>query len=162
MAVDPQKLIKLKDFLRKKYTNQAEAEELLKKQEERIKIVAGSAEKIWVDFWCSRCQLDFNEIGKKVVYYPNSWHNEIRAVYVSRCPKCREWRERRITDKLNDPYYRQSKMIKVQARMHRIDMLQPNEPGFRTYYKNPYADYENTINEQEKANYKKPINPKYR
>jgi len=99
-------------------------------------------------FWCKDCQLDFTARAlKRVISY------QLRAVYEVRCPQCQKMLERRITDKLSDPYWNQSRFVALQRQKERIAMLQPNETGFRTYYGDPYAKQNKEREERERKEY---------
>lgn len=64
--------------------------------------------------------------------------NRPYAFYRASCPNCLEDCIRRITDKHLDPYYTDSPSLKKERYEHRIDLLQPGEPGFETYYGTKY------------------------
>lgn len=98
---------------------------------DRWKMIREAYQTTRLGFWCDKCRKDFEGVAhKRVIEWGNMppW-----AFYIGFCPQGHEAR-RRITDKQNDPYYRNSEMIRRQ----RIDMadamLTPDNPRFRVVY----------------------------
>lgn len=90
---------------------------------------------IKTDFYCDHCKRDFSGIGNKEVRVPSQgvWF----AYYVSICP-CKKHAIRYITDKLLDPYWYKSKVIKIQQGQYADEMLQPWQPRFKQIYPEQY------------------------
>jgi hypothetical protein len=72
---------------------------------------------------------------------------------------CCKGLRRRITDKLFDPYYNQSEVVKLQRRQaeENGDLLQPGDYGFITKYGDPNKKHYEQMEQAERANFKKKI-----
>lgn len=102
---------------------------------ERRDEILGAPMYIHTDFWCNTCKRDFTSTGYKEVRVPNQgvWF----AYYVGICP-CGAHALRYITDKLLDPYWYKSKVIKTQQGQYADEMLQPWQPRFKQIYPEQY------------------------
>ena len=82
------------------------------------------------DFFCERCDRDFEAIGFKgtITCYP-----EHIAFYEAKCPKG-HWTRRRITDQQNDPYFCKSKVLARERAEMGDALLQPDDPRFDSVY----------------------------
>jgi hypothetical protein len=87
------------------------------------------------DFYCDNCDDDFKAIGIKIELSVYSF-----AYYRTQCPNCKKDCQRFIVDIEQDPYFYKSKMLRVERRKHYIDMLQPGDEGFETYYGKKYRE----------------------
>ncbi|HDY66826.1 hypothetical protein LCGC14_2818690 [marine sediment metagenome] len=79
-----------------------------------------------VDFYCKNCELDQTLSAARCRNGSVKW-------FRARCG-CGKKLIRRITDKSNDPYYYESRNVKMDREKHRRDLIQPGQEGFRTYY----------------------------
>ena len=108
------------------------------------------------DFFCLPCKIDFHALGIKVVTGPSeAWNRPLRAVYRAKCPNCREECERRITDRLRDPYYEQSPIVQKMRSEHERDLIQPGDPRFNRLYGDPRKGFYVAQEEEERRNYSK-------
>lgn len=92
---------------------------------------------VQTQFWCDYCEKDFNTTGHKEVRTPSNgtvWF----AYYVGICP-CGRHGLRYITDRLLDPYFYKSDVVRVQQGQYADEMLQPTQPRFRQLYPQQYA-----------------------
>ncbi len=156
------------DKLTKRVENlydQREVDELRNERDQaRLKIINDATDITKTDFWCNE-HGDTSGMAYKIVfkdrdlglcaYYEsfgrNFWPNEITAC----CKRLR----RRITDKQNDPYFRDSAMIQKQAREARDKgwLLQPGQDGFNTKYGDPNKKKYEQMEREDKANWTKKI-----
>lgn len=88
------------------------------------------------EFFCLSCHRDFEGTGVKQVRVPKGsvWF----AYYVGICV-CGKHAIRRITDKLSDPYFYQSKTIRAQQSRYADAMLSPHHPRFKQFYPQQYS-----------------------
>lgn len=146
MSVDPKKLKKRVEDRREARARDMEAE---RHRTERLKIINAAYDHTPMQFWCDECRKDYDTTGHKVVQAANKYHED-RAYYVGICPVGHR-NIRRITDKLGDPYYYKSEMIRRQ----RIDladaMLQPHDPRFRQVYPAQWRKMEEEREAREQA-----------
>lgn len=91
---------------------------------------------VQTEFWCESCFKDFEARGVKIVQYPKG--SVPFAYYAGMCP-CGTFARRRITDKLGDPYFYKSQVIKRQQAQFADDMLPPTHPRFKLLYPMQYA-----------------------
>lgn len=90
-------------------------------------------------FWCDTCKRDTTGPGFKEIRWPKNgiWF----AFYRGFCLKGHAL-VRRITDKLGDPYFYKSKLVRVQQSKHADDFLTPDDPRFKDVYPTQWADYQ--------------------
>lgn len=90
-----------------------------------------------MSFWCDKCARDCAGPGYKEVRVPKGsmWF----AFYRGFCPKGHHVL-RRITDKLDDPYFYKSVFVRREQAMHADDFLTPNDVRFREVYPQAWAD----------------------
>lgn len=102
---------------------------------ERRDEILGAPMYVQTDFWCDYCEKDFSTTGHKEVRVPPQgvWF----AYYVGICP-CGKFAVRYITDKLLDPYFYKSLVLKIQQGQYADEMLQPWQPRFRQVYPEQY------------------------
>lgn len=87
------------------------------------------------DFWCTTCKKDFSGIAFKQVssirsMLPTAW-------FVGKCPEGHR-AIRRITDRLTDPYYDLSLMVRRQRAEMADAFLDPSDPRFKELYPEAY------------------------
>lgn len=92
------------------------------------KDIASFKEYETLDFFCNHCQLDFIARSRKEV---DSWDN---IAYYKTKHRCGNWCLRRITDRLRDHYFFQSKKIAYDRVINANEMLQPFQSGFNMLY----------------------------
>lgn len=97
---------------------------------DHISAIREAAEYTRTGFFCVTCDKDFDSDGWKQVRYSGVWPV---AWYAGMCPSGHV-AMRRITDKLTDPYYYQSKMIQRQRHEMADDLLTPDDPRFKIVY----------------------------
>ncbi len=134
-------------------------EDLQKRQEEREKLIRESPQWTKTDFYCGICREDILGCSAfKVIQ--SDWSNpNQRIAYYESFKACHKGLRRRITDKQQDPYYRDSQMLKEQ-RLEAIakgDLLQPYDYGFTTKYGNPNKKKWDKLEQEERANFSKKI-----
>jgi len=97
----------------------------------RDREIAKHSEFSVMDFWCRKCRKERTGLGEKVVV---TWNGEKSAWYQSwgLCHRLR----RHITDKLDDPYWKESPKLKKERATYFKDMLQPGQEGFDLLYSN--------------------------
>ena len=81
------------------------------------------------NFWCDRCELDFEAPGYRTGYSLQGgaeW-------FVGFDPRGHK-AIRYITEKHLDPYFRKSRNLKEQRVHYRKDLLQPGQRGFKQTY----------------------------
>ena len=88
-----------------------------------------------VSFFCKKCNLDQNlQAHKETVMDVEFWK--------ARCTKCGNFLVRYITHMSYDPYYWESRKLKVERYNNRKDFIQPDQEGFQTYYKESWLKNE--------------------
>lgn len=93
-----------------------------------------------LEFWCRTCKRDFVGFGfKQVRVMPLKDRTRI-AFYYGHCPQLHRC-IRRITDKLADPYYRESFIVLRQAIDFADDLMTPNDPRFALRYPKEYERF---------------------
>lgn len=117
----------------------------------RENLVVTLPKSITTEFWCSACQKDFNRQALKVT---QSWTGVVTAFFQTKC-ECGRYCRRQITDKTSDPYYRQSKLLRMSTLKMEIDLLQPSDPRFKLYYGDPYQKYNDNLEIQEREAYER-------
>ncbi len=102
---------------------------------ERRNDIAAAPTYVQTDFWCDTCHRDFSTTGHKEIRVPKVgvWF----AYYVGICP-CGAHGIRYITDRLRDPYWYKSKIIKIQQGIYADAILQPWQPRFKQLYPEQY------------------------
>lgn len=108
--------------------------ERIKALEEREILIKEAQNVILTDWYCSKCQKDFKQIGIK--YVEQDWSNPSQqlAVYKTKCLKG-HWCVRWITDRFNDPYWFRSKWVANDRAKHFNDTLQSFQTGYNLLYK---------------------------
>ena len=96
-----------------------------------------------VSFYCKNCKLDQNLEAEKV-------NNSLAEFFRARCGKCGNRLVRYISEKHLDPYYRESRKIKVERGRFANDLIQPGEAGFKMFYKKQYDELEEKKEKYEK------------
>lgn len=133
-----QKIIKK---LQKRYDEAVERRILKEIQDkplqDRIKTIFGAKKFIQMDFWCDDCKRDCSGTGYRQVYTqrlkaPTAW-------YTGFCPYNHKM-IRRITDKLSDPYYELSYMVRRQRYDLADDMMTPDNPLFKDRYPDQWKE----------------------
>lgn len=135
-------------YLKDKYAEKEADEEAQKKREERWKEINAAPATAPTDFFCSR-HGDFKAVGGKIIAGPPS---DPIAYYVPiKSIKAMFYRDNRlaracsakryITDRRFDPYFRESEMLHKQRIDQWKDLLQPDDPRFRSIYGDPYKSY---------------------
>ena len=122
--------------------DEARAKRLKKEEEERpikeqIDAIIEAPRFSTIDFWCNKCKKDcsgtaYRQIRTLPHRLPIAW-------YMGFCPKGHKL-IRRITDKLCDPYYFQSIMIKRQRMEYADLLLTPDNPKFKEIYPEQYKE----------------------
>ena len=101
-----------------------------KAHRERLAEVDSPPQYAMQGFWCTECRRDFEAIGMKQVRsrdtFPIAWYGAL-------CPSG-HLAIRRITDKINDPYYRDSLDMRRQQAEHADDFMLPSDPRFKYKY----------------------------
>ena len=106
--------------------------------------------KVEVSFFCKKCSLDQNLLA--FINF-NGYGNWFQA----KCGKCNCKLIRYITEKEKDPYYRLSKNVIINRDKYKKDLIQPNDYGFKTYYKEQYDKMEKAEEEYQKKIIKEKI-----
>lgn len=102
-----------------------------KVRKDRLKDINDAKTYSLLGFWCDQCCKDFEAIGLKQT---RSMETDMPiAFYGALCPKG-HLAVRRITDKLNDPYFWQSENIRRSRAEHEDDFLTPDDPRFQYVY----------------------------
>ena len=96
-----------------------------------------------ISFWCKKCELDLDLEAEKQ-------NNSYAEWFMARCPKCGVKLLRYITEKHKDPYYHESKRVKIQSRQYAKDLIQPGQDGFKLYYKKEWDKMEQAKEDYEK------------
>ena len=104
-----------------------------------------------ISFWCKNCELDQDLEG-----YVNKVMGD--EYFVADCKKCGKRVVRFISNKRADPYFHQSKRVRIQKEMFARDMIQPGQDGFQLYYKKEWVKIEKAREEYEKKEQMKRIN----
>ncbi len=86
-----------------------------------------------VDFWCHKCKKDFKGVAQKQEEVDWSNVNQTIAFYKTKCFKG-HWCIRLITDKNQDPFWRQSRFVRKDRENHTLELLQPFEEGYHLLY----------------------------
>ena len=96
-----------------------------------------------VSFYCKECKLDQDN---------QSWkeNNSYGEWFASKCKKCGKKLIRYITEKNKDPYHYQSRNAIINRQKFAKDLLQPNDYGFKTYYKQEYEKIQKAKEDFEK------------
>lgn len=86
-----------------------------------------------LDFWCRACKKDFKGVAIKQVETDWSCPTQSIAFYKTKCFEG-HWCIRHITDKFNDPYWMNSKLVSLDRGNHYADIIQPFETGYSMLY----------------------------
>lgn len=131
------------ESLKKRLEERSEERELYeeekKKQGARWKEIDEAKEYKLTEFWCDECNEDFIQMGCKATI---TAYEEPVAKYEAKCPYCGGKVMRFITDIHSDPYWQKSKKVKADRINNEIDLIQPNDPRFRYYYPQRWAEME--------------------
>lgn len=114
---------------------------------ERKALIAEAPSIALTDFWCGTCLKDFEAKGQKQVRDTSGWPV---AFYAAHCP-IGHVAIRRITDKLNDPYFYQSQFMRIQQVDHADDFITPDNPRFAVLYPIQWARLEDDRKKREAA-----------
>jgi len=102
----------------------------------RMSDITSARESTRTSFFCETCDADFDGMGYKQVRWPKGtlWF----AYYLGFCPK-RHPCVRRITDRLSDPYFYKSYVVRKQQAKHGDEFLPHWHPRFKVVYPEAYA-----------------------
>lgn len=111
-------------------------QKLVRWLEEREKEIKIAKERVMTSFFCDTCDADWDGVGFKQIRVPKGsmWF----AYYIGYCPAGHPC-VRRITDKLNDPYFYRSYILKKEQAKHADDFLPHWHPRFKLVYPEAYA-----------------------
>lgn len=84
-------------------------------------------------FYCKVCKQDY--FPKRVVKVEQNDWNTGGTFRFWRSKHCGTWNVRLITQKLHDKFFIKSPSVCRDRRIHKLDMLQPQESGFDMLYK---------------------------
>jgi len=129
----------LKKRLDDRIEERKRSEDLDKKNSERMNDIKAAKDYRVMDFYCDECEADFINLGYKDVI---DCYDELVAKYETKCPYCGTKSIRRITDTIDDPFYRKSRKVRNDREQAEIDMIQPGDPRFKTYYPEQYKKLE--------------------
>lgn len=129
-----------------------------KKRQERIAEIEQAPQVRLYEFWCDECQEDYiaeahkhsNRYGYDLTFGTPYEIETPQAWYTSKCTKGHE-NVRRITDKLNDPYYARSMKVRREVMEHADDFLTPDDPRFKIVYPDKWREYEKQREEYEQS-----------
>lgn len=120
---------------------------------EREQVIASALEYVPnVDYWCEGCRMDCTGPGRKIVQ--TLFKGPRIAFYEGKCPVGHRLR-RRITDQQSDPYYHDSKLVRMLKDHFAKDLLQPGQAGFNTLYGDPNAQFYAQLEEAERLTWKR-------
>jgi len=88
-----------------------------------------------ISFWCRDCRLDQDIPAIKREFRDTEW-------FSGNCKKCGNLVKRHITEKQDDPYFYESMKIRYERECMKMDLIQPGETGFETFYKKEYDKME--------------------
>lgn len=148
------KIERLAERVQKRGEQREMVEEAEKKRTARDREIDKAPSILRTTFYCGRCDRDFDANGYKCVRDDWTVKGQRLAFYKGQCP-CGNWRQRRITDREGDPYFKESSMVKKQRKMHATDMLQPGQFGFKTKYGDPFKKQNVEREAQERVSWKK-------
>ena len=99
-----------------------------------------------IDFWCTACKKDL-ELPARVL---NDYY------FIAQCngededgDLCDKKLYRHIKNKHEDPYFRLSEKLRSERIRMSKDLIQPNDPRFKLYYKDEYDKIERAEQEYE-------------
>jgi hypothetical protein len=149
------KVDKLTKRVENLYDQKEADEDEQKRREAREKLIREAKQWTKTDFYCARCNEDLlGCLAYKVI--ASDWTQKgQRLAFYEAFKACHKGLRRRITDKENDLYFTQSRMLKEQ-RMEAIangDLLQPNDYGFTTKYGDPNKKKWEQLEKQEREAY---------
>ncbi len=98
---------------------------------DRLRMINDAPHEARTGFWCVECARDVVAWAGKITQRMDT--QRPRAYYQAFCPKQHRL-IRRITDKQWDPYYHQSRIMRMERARQADDMLQPDDPRFRQVY----------------------------
>jgi hypothetical protein len=101
-----------------------------------------------ISFYCKKCGLDQDLLAIKSGNRYGDW-------FEAKCRKCSSKLKRYITGKEHDPYYFESKRVKIDRLKFSRDLIQPGQSGFQTFYRNEWLKMEETNEKLEMAKIKK-------
>lgn len=124
-------LTKLKKRIDSNKDERERYQKMYKDLEDRVREVSEAKQVLRMSFWCDACDADVDTKGTKIVRMhsgklPIAW-------WVGFCPS-RHKLIRRITDKVNDPYYNKSVVVKKMRSKYRDDLLTPDDDRFWLLY----------------------------
>ena len=92
-----------------------------------------------ISFYCKSCDLDQDLSAHTGCH---TFTGEFVAWYEAECKRCGKNLRRHITEKQSDPYFRQSKKLRMQREQMKKDLLQYGEDGFKTLYKKSWDTFQ--------------------
>lgn len=146
---------KLIKRLKDRKEQQETTKNLKKYFKQRQEAIDKAEDKKRTDFFCRNCKTEFDALGRKVI----STYRGMRASYHATC-KCGSDCERYITDEQNDPYYFLSPKLNKLRQQYEIDLLQPDDPRFKTYYGDPREETWKAMEEAEKDGHRRGLGKK--
>lgn len=120
--------------------NRAERDRYKKLKEwldERVKEIKRAPQTARISFFCETCDADWDGRGDKMIRMPKGsvWF----AYYSGHCPAGHAC-VRRITDRLNDPYFFKSYVVRKQQAKHTDELLPHWHPRFKIVYPERYRE----------------------
>ena len=95
-----------------------------------------------ISFWCKKCKKDVDAPAYKKTVLGSDYFQG-KCVFGSRVIRF-------ITNPSEDPYYFQSKRVRIQRERYAKDLIQPGEDGFQTFYRKEWEKLEKAKEEYEK------------
>ena len=150
--LEAEKVNKLAEIVTKQANERDKDREAEKKRTELERYIASVPTPFATEFWCDKCQKDFNRMAHKVVI---TAFGQPIAMYRAKCPKNLHWCTRRITDKIHDEYYRRSALVRRARVELERDLIQPGDPRFNRIYGDPLKKYYEEKEAEERLAWKK-------
>lgn len=141
--MDP-KLAKLKKVIDNNREERTRYQRMHEALQDRTREILNAKQVLQMSFWCTDCEADVSTKGTKVI---RQHHGKLPiAWWVGFCP-VRHKLIRRITDKVNDPYYMKSYVVRRDRSRHKDDLLTPDQARFWMLYGHLHgADHYKNIN----------------
>ena len=117
------------ELQQKRSEDRTRHQEIEKSRDGFIKAIAGFKDLENLDFYCDKCQVDFQARAHKQI---DSWGE---VAYYKIKHSCGKWCMRHITDRFQDAYFFHSPIIARQRGEHHNDLLQGFETGYNMLYK---------------------------
>lgn len=167
MSNELDKINRLKSRLAQQYKEKEEYGEKEKKRTARDRLIDSEPKyQREMHFYCHKhgdfiatggkvVASDWSNPGQRIAWYEAFGHADFvkpdGTVKPGRACKA----IRRITDKLNDPFFYESKMLAKLRIDMADDLLQPDDPRFKQVYGDPYKEYHAKLEEEERLAYEK-------